>query len=91
VIPGLVEGGRPRYFLDMADPARVLEQALELDPPERAALARQLIRSLDEADEGVHDAWREEIGKRIDAVEAGSAELEDWSETHERLRRAFSR
>jgi hypothetical protein len=46
----------------MARPGRELfEEAMRLDPQERASLMRLLIEALDaEAEEGVEDAWRVE-------------------------------
>ncbi len=51
----------------MARSARELfEEATRLDPEERATLMRFLIESLDaESEEGVEDAWRVEIERRI--------------------------
>lgn len=75
----------------MADPARVLEAALTLDPADRARLARELIGSLEAPDADVEAAWRDEIRRRIDEVEAGTAELEDWETVRQRLRAAVER
>jgi hypothetical protein len=70
----------------MSDPARVLEDALELDPSDRARIVRELIVSLEQADADAEGLWREEIRQRIDEIEAGTAELEDWSAVRGRLR-----
>jgi hypothetical protein len=75
----------------MADPARVLEEALELEPRQRARLAHEIIRSLDESDEDAAALWRAEVGRRIDEVETGTAELEDWELAYQRLRAAVQR
>jgi putative addiction module component (TIGR02574 family) len=72
----------------MADPARVLEEALELQPADRARLAHAIIASLDEADPDAEALWAEEIRRRVDEIEAGTAELEDWEAVRERLRAA---
>jgi putative addiction module component (TIGR02574 family) len=70
----------------MADPARVLEDALTLTTPERARLARELLRSLDDAAaDDATAAWTDEIRARIDDVEAGRPELEDWDVVRARL------
>lgn len=55
----------------------VLEAALELPADERASLAEELLRSLDEAtpspaeQAAIDAAWKEEIGKRRDDHLAG--------------------
>lgn len=74
----------------MADPARLLAEALALAPAERARMARRLIDSLDEAEDA--DAlWRDEIRARIDAIEAGTSEIEDWDEVRRRVRASLVR
>jgi hypothetical protein len=63
----------------MADPARVLEEALALEPADRSRVAVELLESL-EAPPAI-DAdrlWAEEIRRRLDEIESGTAELEDW-------------
>ena len=48
---------------------RALDLALELPENERAALARDLIASLDgPADAGAQQAWEAEIAKRLDEL-----------------------
>jgi putative addiction module component (TIGR02574 family) len=51
----------------MARSARELfEEAMRLDQEERATLMRLLIETLDaESEEGVEDAWRAEIERRM--------------------------
>jgi len=73
----------------MADPARLLEEALSLDPKQRARIAPRLIGSLEEADVDAEALWRQEIRRRIDAIEAGTAELEDWETVRGRVRAAI--
>ena len=49
--------------------AKLLEKALELPKPARAALADSLIESLDdEVDDSAEAAWAAEIGRRIREV-----------------------
>lgn len=55
----------------------LLETALTLEPDERAQLANKLLASLDEEEEGVEQAWSEEITRRAREVRAGRAELVD--------------
>jgi len=61
----------------MTDAAnRLLKQALDLDPDERALVAAELLISLEESDDDVQRAWAAEIDRRsrIAAEEPG----EDW-------------
>ena len=57
----------------MARSARELfEEAMRLDPEERATLMRLLIESLDtDSEEGVEDAWRVEIERRMAELDSG--------------------
>lgn len=69
----------------MADRTRVLEGALTLPVEDRAWVAHELLRSL-EPDEGdVTAAWTD---RRIDEVEAGTAELHDLDTVRARLEAA---
>jgi putative addiction module component (TIGR02574 family) len=50
------------------------EQALGLSESERAELAHRLLLSLDDvAEEGVEEAWEEEIARRVERVRNGTA------------------
>lgn len=61
--------------------------AMTLSEQERAALAKDLVASLDgPADEGVADAWDREIRRRIQQVDSGEAELLDAKEVLSRAR-----
>jgi len=69
----------------------VLAEILRLPAEERAKLALELIRSLDEdADPGAAEAWDAEIERRGAEVEAGTAETMTFDEyrAHVRQRRA---
>jgi hypothetical protein len=68
--------------------ARVLEEAMALEPADKARIAHELIWSLEQADPDAEALWRDEIRRRIDEIEAGTAELEDWAVVRERLRAA---
>lgn len=72
----------------MADAARILEQALTLSANERARLAHELIHSLEPDDPDASVAWTEEFRKRIDEIESGKAQLEDWDSVKARLEAA---
>ena len=55
-----------------ATTARILRDALSLDPMERAELIDQLLHSFDSSSTSPqYAAWREEAESRIDAFEAG--------------------
>lgn len=64
----------------------VLADALQLDEQARAALASELLASLDgPADADAGQAWGEDIARRIAAIEAGTVELEPWDEVRRRI------
>jgi putative addiction module component (TIGR02574 family) len=73
----------------MAKSARELfEEAMGLDPEERATLMRLLIENLDaESEEGVEDAWRVEIERRMAELDVGSVQPIPWEELRTRLYR----
>ena len=55
---------------------RLRSQILALSESERAALARELIMSLDgPADDSVEEAWNDEIVRRVSRVKSGKATL----------------
>ena len=51
----------------------LLKEALEMPPAERAALADQLLTSLDRPDEAIDQVWRKEIAARVRAYRSGTA------------------
>ena len=73
----------------MARSARDLfDEAMRLDPQERAILLRLLIEALDaETEEGVEEAWRVEIDRRVAELDSGSVEAVSWEEVRARLDR----
>jgi putative addiction module component (TIGR02574 family) len=73
----------------MARSARALfEEAMRLDPEERATLMRLLIDTLDaESEEGAEDAWRVEIERRMVELDSGAVETIPWEELRARLYR----
>src|SRR5712691_4888538 len=73
----------------MARSARELfEEAMRLAPEERAALMRLLIETLDgESAEGVEDAWRVEIERRMAELDSGTVDAVPWEELRARLYR----
>lgn len=68
--------------------AELKQKAAQLPEPERAELALSLIESLDgPADEGVEEAWAQEIERRMGEIERGEAKLIPADEVFARLRR----
>jgi putative addiction module component (TIGR02574 family) len=69
------------------DHEQLLTLALELPPDQRAELAGRLLESLDRAaDDGVEQAWSEEIRRRLDRLNAGEATTLPFSEARRRIR-----
>lgn len=65
---------------------KLRQEALALPLDERAALAKDLLLSLDEAAEsGTEGAWAEELGRRAQAVADGTATLVDWADAEKRI------
>ena len=59
---------------------KLLEEALQLSPEERAAVAGSLIESLeDQVDEDAEAAWAEEIERRIQELDSGKVKTVPWS------------
>ncbi len=73
----------------MARSARELfEEAMRLDPEERATLMRLLIDSLDaESEEGVDAAWVAEVERRMAELDSGAVQSLSWDELKARLYR----
>jgi len=65
----------------MLEAQKILEEALTLPENERAKLAASLIDSLDaESDEGVEEAWRAEVARRVQEIDEGRVTMVDWAE-----------
>ena len=66
----------------------LLADALRLDPEARAALAAELLASLDgPADPDAEAVWNAEIERRVAAIEAGTVQLEPWENVKRRNQR----
>jgi len=67
---------------------KIVAQALQAPPKDRAVIAEQLIASLDAAtDLDVEVAWQEEIQKRVGEVDKGDIDCcIPWEAVRERLR-----
>jgi putative addiction module component (TIGR02574 family) len=74
------------------DQKRVLAEALLLPPAARAALAAELIASLDEqVDPDAEAAWSLEIRRRLDEVDSGAVRPVPWSDARRRILTAAGR
>lgn len=74
--------------------AELRNEALRLPEEERAQLVEELQESLQHGDgwpDDLHPAWREEIVRRVQALERGEAELVDGEEALRRLRAKYAR
>lgn len=86
--------GWPRWF-EVKEPMnskQLLDEALRLSAEERAALAGELIQSLDtDIDVDAEAAWSVEIRNRLDRVEGGLEKTVSWSEARRRIHAAAGR
>jgi putative addiction module component (TIGR02574 family) len=74
------------------DSRQLLAEALRLSDEERAALAGELIHSLEtEVDADAEAAWSAEIHARLERVDAGTATTVPWSEARRRIHAAAGR
>ena len=74
------------------DSRQLLAEALQLSAEERAALAGELIQSLEtEVDADAEAAWSAEIRARLDRVDAGTAKTISWAEARRRVHAAAGR
>jgi putative addiction module component (TIGR02574 family) len=74
------------------DTRQLFDAALQLSPEERAALAGELIQSLDtDVDADAEAAWSAEIHARLARVDAGLAKTIPWSEARRRIHAAAGR
>ena len=71
----------------MASDKNIRDEALALPAEKRAALAHELLESLDddESDPTAASAWVDVIEQRAREVEDGTAELVQWSAVRDRL------
>jgi putative addiction module component (TIGR02574 family) len=61
--------------------SQILQEALDLPPEARAALADSLLSNLETVvDPDAEQAWREEIEQRIASIENGSATPVPWDD-----------
>jgi putative addiction module component (TIGR02574 family) len=69
------------------DAAKLLEEALQLAPNDRAKIAAELLSSLDDTEEDVQKAWAAEITRRAADAEANPDDEEDWRSALDDIRR----
>ena len=62
-------------------------KARALPPEERIRLAEELISSVQDSDEEIEAAWAEEIERRLEEVENGTAKLIPAEEVFAEIRR----
>ena len=69
------------------DSKQPLVEALRLPEAERAALAGELIESLEtEVDADAEAAWSAEIHRRVEDLNSGRARTVPWAEARRRIR-----
>jgi putative addiction module component (TIGR02574 family) len=74
------------------DSRQLLVEALRLSDEERAALAGELIQSLEtEVDADAEAAWSAEIRARLERADAGRTKTISWSEARRRIHAAAGR
>lgn len=67
----------------------ITHDALTLPESERAHLAHALLCSLEPADEGVEQAWAEEVGRRAERVRMGTAQGRPADDVFRELRARY--
>jgi putative addiction module component (TIGR02574 family) len=74
------------------DSKQLLAEALRLPEEERAALAGELIQSLEtDVDPDVEAEWSQEIHERLQRLDGGEAKTIPWSEARRRIHAAAGR
>jgi putative addiction module component (TIGR02574 family) len=64
---------------------KLLDEALQLSPAEREALAGQLFDSLEPDDPAAKAAWQAEIEKRITEMDQGKVKPIPWTEARQMI------
>lgn len=68
------------------DPARLVEEALQLPEEVRAALVALLLKSLDKSvDPDAEAKWTAEIAKRVQEIDSGAVQLVPWSQARKMI------
>lgn len=90
--PAISSSARASVNLISMKSKQLLQEALQLSPEERAALAGELIQSLDtDVDVEAEAAWSAEIRTRLERVDSGLAKTVSWSEARRRIHAAAGR
>lgn len=72
------------------DAKKLIEDAMQLEPPARALIAETLLESLDfEEDFKMSPAWREEIRRRCEEIDSGKVKLTDSDTVLTELRKTY--
>ncbi len=67
-------------------PDELYAQAMQLNAGDRAVLAGLLLESLEpRVDDGVDEAWREEIERRLHEIDQGTVTPVAWAQVRARL------
>jgi putative addiction module component (TIGR02574 family) len=64
---------------------KLLDEALQLPPAEREALAGQLFDSLETDDPDAEAAWQAEIERRISELDQGKVKPIPWTEARQMI------
>lgn len=74
---------------------KICEQIKTLPDLDKAELINEILAQLDIPDQRIHRAWEEEVGRRIEAAEAGQMDFIPYEEVmgkfSRRCRSAFER
>ena len=73
------------------DVKKIIEDAMQLEPPTRALIAETLLESLDFGEDfAISPAWREEIRRRCEDIDRGKVTLTDSDTVLAELRKKHS-
>jgi putative addiction module component (TIGR02574 family) len=64
---------------------KLFQDAQALPDEERAILALRLLDSVGEPESEIERAWRDEVKRRLDDVDAGRATITPWNEARRRI------
>ena len=71
---------------------KVVEQVLSLPGSQRLSVARRILESVEpQANEEVERAWEEEIVKRVETIDDGTAKFRPWEEIKKEFDSRFPR
>ena len=79
----------PAPELEAPDVEALLQQAKRLPREQQLRLAEELLDGSVEPDEGVEQAWHQELRRRLQALDDGTAVLLDGEQHVQRLRDKF--